>query len=158
MAKIKLNRLELIVYDFDGVMTNNKVIVDQFGNESVNVNRSDGLAIAEIKKMGIKQAILSTEKNPVVLKRAEKLNIPCIYGSDNKLLDLKYFLKENNVSPKNTMYIGNDINDMEAMKFVGYSGCPVDAHESIKAIACTTLKTKGGNGVVRELFDLIIKK
>jgi len=75
---------ELIIYDFDGVMTDNKVYVDQNGNEMVQVNRADGLSIAEIKKLGIKQIIISTEKNPVVSVRARKLGIPCLQGIDSK--------------------------------------------------------------------------
>ena len=77
-------KIKLIVYDFDGVMTNNKVYIDQNGNEMVAVNRADGLAIAEIKKIGIEQIIISTEKNKVVSVRARKLDIPCAQGIDNK--------------------------------------------------------------------------
>ncbi len=72
MEKIDLNNIKLIVYDFDGVMTNNKVYVDQNGNETVQVNRADGLGISEIKKLGIEQIIISTETNPVVSARAKK--------------------------------------------------------------------------------------
>ena len=70
-----MTTLKLIVYDFDGVMTNNKLYIDQNGNEMVRVNRADGLGIAEIKKIGIKQIIISTEKNPMISARAEKLDI-----------------------------------------------------------------------------------
>ena len=77
-------RIKLFVYDFDGVMTDNKVYVDQDGKETVQVNRGDGLGISEIKKLGIEQIIISTEKNPVVVKRAEKLGIGCMQGIENK--------------------------------------------------------------------------
>ena len=76
-SQILNNKIKLIVYDFDGVMTNNKVHMDQNGNEMVQVNRADGLGVAEIKKLGIQQIIISTEKNPVVSVRANKLDIPC---------------------------------------------------------------------------------
>ena len=76
--KIKL--IELFVYDFDGVMTDNKVYIDQNGIEMVQVNRADGLGIAELKKMGYKQIILSTEKNSVVAARANKLGIGYLQG------------------------------------------------------------------------------
>jgi YrbI family 3-deoxy-D-manno-octulosonate 8-phosphate phosphatase len=76
--------IKIIYYDFDGVMTDNKVYADQNGNEMVQVNRADGLGIAEIKKLGIKQIIISTEKNPVVSARANKLGIPCLQGIENK--------------------------------------------------------------------------
>ena len=83
------NKIDIIIYDFDGVMTNNKVYVDQNGNETVQVNRADGLGISEIKKLGIEQIIISTEKNPVVVKRAEKLGISCMQGIENKKAALK---------------------------------------------------------------------
>ena len=78
------NKIELIVYDFDGVMTDNKVYIDQNGNEMVQVSRADGLGVAEIKKMEIEQIIMSTETNPVVSARAIKLDIPSFQGLDNK--------------------------------------------------------------------------
>ena len=71
-----MKKINLIVYDFDGVMTDNKVFVDQKGREMVQVNRADGLGISEIKKLGIEQIIVSTENNPVVSVRAIKLGIP----------------------------------------------------------------------------------
>jgi 3-deoxy-D-manno-octulosonate 8-phosphate phosphatase (KDO 8-P phosphatase) len=124
--------VKLIVYDFDGVMTNNKVIVDQNGHESVYVNRSDGLAISEFKRLNLKQIIISTEKNPVVLKRAEKLGIPCIYGVENKKSILENYLKEEKINQADVSYVGNDLNDYEAMAIVGVPVAPEDAHESEK--------------------------
>ena len=79
-----INNIELIIYDFDGVMTDNKVYVDQNGNETVRVNRADGLGISEIKKMDIEQIIISTETNPVVSTRANKVGINCLQGIENK--------------------------------------------------------------------------
>jgi len=148
-------KIELIVYDFDGVMTDNKVYVNQKGYEMVQVNRADGLGISEIKKLGIKQIIISTEKNQIVSKRAKKLNIECLQGIDNKKETLKKFCKENNYNQNNIAFVGNDINDIEAMKISGYSFCPADAHGSIKDVCNFVLGSKGGDGVIRELFDII---
>ena len=153
--EILIEKIDLIVYDFDGVMTDNKVNVDQFGNESVQVNRGDGLAISEIKKLGIPQIIISTEKNVVVQKRADKLNISCIQGIDDKKSTLISYLKENHYDIDKVAYIGNDTNDYEVMKIVGMPIAPSDAHESIKEISKIITNSKGGNGVVRELYDLI---
>lgn len=155
--KFQLSKIQVIIYDFDGVMTDNKVIIDQFGNESVIVNRSDGLAISEISKMGIKQVIISTEENPVVQERAEKLKIPCLNGIKNKLLTLKAYFKDNNISKKNVIYIGNDINDLKAMKFIGFPIAPADAHQEIKNVAKLITNTKGGDGVIRELLDILME-
>ena len=155
---VKLSSLILIVYDFDGVMTDNKVYVDQNGNEMVQVNRADGLGVSEIKKLGIEQIIISTEQNPVVSARAKKLDIPCLQGIENKKDALVSYYRENNITLDKVAYVGNDINDMEVMKIAGYSFCPADAHDSIKDISDYVLNTKGGDGVIRELLALIINK
>jgi len=154
---MNLNNIILIVYDFDGVMTDNKLYIDQDGKEMVQVNRADGLGVAEIKKLGIEQLIISTEKNPVVSARAHKLGIPCLQGIENKKMALIDYCIENDIDIKNVAYVGNDINDKKAMEIVGMTFCPVDAHNSIKSISVHVLKTKGGHGVIRELFDLMIR-
>ena len=149
------NKIKLVVYDFDGVMTDNKVYIDQNGNEMVQVNRADGLGVAEIKKMEIKQIIMSTETNPVVSARAIKLDIPCLQGLDNKKDALLDYSKKNDIDLKNVAYVGNDINDKDAMAIAGLSFCPADAHETIKEISDHVFKRNGGDGVIRELLDLI---
>ena len=154
---MNLLKLKLIVYDFDGVMTDNKVYIDQVGNEMVQVSRADGQGIYEIKKLGIDQIIISTEKNSVVLKRANKLGIPCLQGIEDKKVSLIDHCNKNNIDLKHTAFVGNDINDKTAMNIVGTTFCPADAHNSIKAISDHILKTKGGQGVVRELLEIIIK-
>ena len=157
MKNSELNKVELIVYDFDGVMTDNTAIVDQHGHESVVVNRSDGLAIAELKKLGIEQIIISTEVNNIVQKRAEKLKILCLNGIENKLSALQQYIKDNNIDKKNVIFIGNDVNDLEAMKFVGIPIAPNDANQEIKKIAKFVTNAKGGDGVIRELLDILMK-
>ena len=152
---VKLSSLILIVYDFDGVMTDNKVYIDQNGNEMVQVNRADGLGVAEIKKMGIKQIIISTEKNPVVSARANKLEIPYLQGVAIKKYALTKYCQKNEIEIKQVAYVGNDINDKDAMEIVGFSFCPADAHETIKEISDHVFKRNGGDGVIRELLDLI---
>jgi len=136
-------------------MTNNKVFISQNGNETVQVNRADGLGISEIRKLGIEQIIISTETNPVVNARAKKLGIYCLQGIENKKVALINHCKNNNLELKNVVYVGNDINDKEVMEVVGFAFCPNDAHDSIKNITNHILKTKGGDGVIRELLDII---
>ena len=152
--KLKINHIKLLVYDFDGVMTDNKVFVDQHGNEMVQVNRADGLGIAEIRKLGIQQIILSTETNTVVSARAKKLDLFCLQGVDNKVQALVDYCENHQIGLIDVAYVGNDINDLEVMKLVGKTFCPTDAHVSIKEISQCILKSKGGEGVCRELFDL----
>ena len=155
MINLNLRNCSNIFYDFDGVMTDNTVLVDENGTESVRVNRSDGLAISELKKMGFSQAILSTEKNQVVSMRANKLGIPCMQGLEDKKSALLDYCTESGINPELCVFVGNDINDLEVMNLVGYPICPSDAHSKIISISRIVLNTKGGNGVIRELLDLI---
>ena len=153
-----MKNIKLIVYDFDGVMTDNKVYIYQDGSEMVQVNRGDGLGVSEIKKLGMKQIILSTEKNPVVSARAKKLKIDCLQGVDNKKNVLIDYCSQNKIQIENVAFVGNDINDKEAMEIVGTRFSPSDAHENIKNISDHVFETKGGEGVIRELLDLLIKQ
>ena len=150
-----MNSIILLVYDFDGVMTDNKIYVDQHGNEMVRVSRADGLGISEIRKLVIEQIILSTETNPVVAARAKKLDLFCIQCVDNKAQTLTDYCENHQFELSNVGYVGNDINDLEVMKLVGTTFCPADAHVSIKEISQYILDSKGGEGVSREIFDLI---
>ncbi len=149
--------LELVVYDFDGVMTDNKVVLQEDGTESVIVNRSDGLAVSLIKGMGIRQMIITSEINKVVEKRANKLDIPLIQGILDKKEALMEHCERNSISMDKVIYVGNDINDLEAMLCVGYPICPLNAVEEIKEISKIVLPVTGGNGVVRELLRYIKK-
>jgi YrbI family 3-deoxy-D-manno-octulosonate 8-phosphate phosphatase len=154
---IFLDKLDSIIFDFDGVLTNNLVFLDQNGNESVSCSRADGLAFDVLRKLGKPTYILSTEKNPVVEARARKLNIPVLQGISNKVEALKELASEKGYSLKNILYVGNDLNDYHVMQICGYTACPKDSHQMIKSIATVTLETKGGNGVVRELLEDILQ-
>lgn len=153
--KTVIEGAKLIVYDFDGVMTDNRVILREDGLESVVVNRSDGLAVSRLKSCGILQVILSTEKNKVVAKRAQKLEIPIIHGVSDKRKSLRRYCRKNNILLKDVVYVGNDLNDLQVMKSVGYPVCPSDACKEVRAISMIILSTVGGGGVVRELLDHI---
>jgi len=153
---LDIRKIELFVYDFDGVMTDNKVYINQKGEEMVKVNRGDGLAISEIKKMGFKQIIMSSEKNKVVSARAKKLKINVLQGIADKKDSLKSFCNEKNISLNKVAYVGNDINDKDAMELVGLTFCPSDAHEKIKTLSNYTFISKGGDGTIRELLDYIL--
>ena len=156
VKELKLNNVKLIVYDFDGVMTDNTAIIDENGKESVSINRSDGLAVIYINKMNIPQIILTAETNKVVTHRAKKLGIDVIQTEKSKIISLKEYLEKNKINKENVIYIGNEINDIECMQYVGYSLCPADACAKVKKIADKILETGGGRGAIREFYDMLL--
>ena len=147
--------IDLIVYDFDGVMTDNRVIVFQDGTEAVIVNRADGLGVDRFRSLGIPQLILSTETNPVVKARATKLDLEVIASCKDKKTALENYCAQKGYDLTRVIYIGNDLNDLQVMKIVGFPIAPSDAHPEIKKIAKLTTEAKGGDGVVKELSGYV---
>jgi 3-deoxy-D-manno-octulosonate 8-phosphate phosphatase (KDO 8-P phosphatase) len=152
---IQAESVVLIVYDFDGVMTDNRVIIFQDGTEAVIVNRADGLGIDGFRKLGIPQLILSTETNPVVNARAAKLQIDVIASCKEKKLALENYCLGKKYDLNKVVYVGNDLNDLEVMKSVGFPVAPADAHPEIRNIAKLITKAGGGEGVVKELLEVL---
>lgn len=147
----------LVVFDFDGVMTDNTVTVSENGEESVRCHRGDGLGIDLLRDAGIAMIILSTEKNSTVAARAEKLRLDHHQGIGDKGAFLKRYLDERGIAPEDVVYLGNDVNDKSCFEFVG---CPVavaDSHPEIVQTARIVLSKKGGEGAVRELSDLLLR-
>lgn len=151
----KLKNIKLIFFDFDGVFTNNTVIVDENGKESVICNRSDGIGLSRLEIGGVKLIIVSTEINPVVTERGKKLKIKVYQGVENKLQLIRTILEEESIDPSEAIFVGNDINDIPAMKFVGCGVAPADSYPEVKK-KCDILLTKnGGYGAVREICDMV---
>ena len=138
-------------------MTDNRVLVSATGQEFVSVNRSDGLAVSAIRKLKIPQIILSTETDGVVSARAAKLRIPAIHGLEAKEITLAEYAKGAGHSLARTVYIGNDVNDLAAMRLVGYPIAPADGDERVKKIAFHVTRAKGGEGVLREFYETFLR-
>ncbi len=151
-----LDSIDALVFDFDGVLTNNLVYLNQEGVESVVCSRADGLAFDVLRKLEKPAYILSTEKNQIVTARANKLKIPVLQGINNKVEALKEIANKEGFNLQNILYVGNDLNDYQVMKLCGFSVCPADSHPKIKEISDVVLKTNGGNGVVRELLEDVL--
>lgn len=147
---------DLLVYDFDGVMTDNRVLILQDGNEAVFANRADGWGIAQMRNAGYSQIILTTETNPVASARAKKLQIEALQGSANKARDLVAYCQANGIDLQKVLYVGNDVNDLEAMRLVGFSVAPADAHPDVLKIAKHVTKASGGDGVIKELAEWLL--
>ena len=161
MKKIKevpdLDQIDAFVFDFDGVLTNNLVYLDSNGKETISCSRADGLAFDVLRKLDKPAYILSTERNKVVKERASKLKIEAIQSIENKVLAIRELSKSNGYSLSRIFYVGNDINDFHVMNVCGYTACPNDSHEIIKDISDYILNKNGGNGVVREILEELLK-
>ncbi len=155
-TKFLLTEIDAFIFDFDGVLTNNLVYLDQNSQEWVSCSRADGLAFDVLRKLQKPAYILSTEKNLVVTARAKKLKISALQGVDNKTEEIKKLAEREGFDLQNILYVGNDLNDYHVMQLCGYTACPSDSHKKIKSIANVVLKTKGGNGVVRELLEEVL--
>jgi YrbI family 3-deoxy-D-manno-octulosonate 8-phosphate phosphatase len=155
--KISLGDIDAFIFDFDGVLTDNLVQIDEDGNESVICSRADGLAFDVLHKLKKPVYIISTERNPVVEARARKLRVPVLQGITNKVEALKDLVDLNNYNFENILYMGNDLNDYLVMQLCGYTACPADSHSEIKKVSSIVLNKNGGNGVVRELLESVLK-
>jgi N-acylneuraminate cytidylyltransferase len=149
--------VDLVVFDFDGVMTDDRVYVNQDGMEMVAANRRDGMGINQLQKAGFRMIVLSSEKNPVVEARCKKLNLPVIQGIDEKSSVLKKYLFDHNINPEQVIYIGNDINDLPCFPEVGCAFAVADAHPVAIRQADIVLRHNGGQGAVREVCDLLLQ-
>ena len=148
--------IDLVVFDFDGVFTDNRVLVFSDGKESVICDRGDGHGISRLRRLGIPLVVLSTETNPVVAARCQKLELECLQGVDDKLAALRRLVQDRGAALSNTVYVGNDINDLSCLKAVGCAVVPADAHADVRPHAHVVLTCAGGHGAVRELCDAII--
>ncbi|MBD5787080.1 N-acetylneuraminate synthase family protein [Cellulosimicrobium terreum] len=148
--------LDALVTDFDGVHTDDHALVDLDGTEHVRVHRGDGLGIAAVRDAGLPFLILSTEQNAVVTARATKLRVDVLQGVDDKASALAAWLAERDLDPARVAYVGNDVNDLPALRLVGWPVAVADAHPDVIAAARLVLTRRGGDGAVRETCDALL--
>jgi N-acylneuraminate cytidylyltransferase len=148
--------IDLIVFDFDGVMTDNTVSVSQDGTESVTCSRADGLGIDMLRATGVPIIVLSTERNPVVAARAKKLSLQCHHDIGDKTAFLAEYIASHKYRPERVVYVGNDVNDAGCLEQVGIPVVVGDAHPDAARLARVKLLNHGGRGAVRELADIVL--
>jgi 3-deoxy-D-manno-octulosonate 8-phosphate phosphatase (KDO 8-P phosphatase) len=146
--------IKLIAFDFDGVFTDNSVYVCENGTESVRCWRGDGLGLRKLDKISVDTIIISTETNPVVSARSQKLGIRCIQSCEDKLTALNNVAQELSISFEQTAFVGNDINDLPCLKAVALPIVVQDAHHDVIACAKYITRRRGGQGAVREICDI----
>lgn len=154
--QIHTGKFKALITDFDGVHTDDRVLVSQDGSEAVTCSRSDGMGIEILRGTGLKLLILSRESNPVVEVRAQKLKMEVMHHVTEKLPVLDAWRQENGLQWSDIAYIGNDINDVDCMTACGLSFCPSDAHETAKNAATRVLRNLGGRGAIREVSDYLV--
>lgn len=142
--------IKMAVFDFDGVFTDNHVFVFEDGREAVRCSRADGFGLSLLKSLGVHLLVISTETNPVVSARCKKLDIKCIQGSNDKAGVLKNEAAKLGVSLREIAYIGNDLNDLDCLKIVGFPAAVSDAYPEVIEISRYITQKPGGYGAVRE--------
>ncbi len=147
--------LKVVAFDFDGVFTANTVYVFEDGREAVRCSRGDGFGLRMLENISIEPMIISTETNPVVSQRSKKLNIFCRQGCQNKISDLTELLEERGVKMSECAFVGNDVNDLECLRSVGFPIVVHDAHPDVVSAARYRTNSFGGCGAVREVCDLV---
>ncbi|MBC7876704.1 MAG: acylneuraminate cytidylyltransferase, partial [Anaerolineales bacterium] len=153
-------QIKLIIFDFDGVVTDNHVITDQDGKESVVASRSDSMHIKTLNEKGVEIMILSSEPNSVVQARAKKMGVAAIHGvgMQDKGRVMREVLEQKNVNAEHVIYVGNDLNDLPCFEIAGWSVAVADAYPEVIRAADFVLAKTGGHGVVRELCEIVLKQ
>jgi len=149
--------IRLVAFDFDGVFTDDMVYVLQDGSEAVRCFRGDGIGLQKLARLGIETVIISTEANPVVTARAEKLKIRCMQNVADKREALETLAGELDIPLSRVAFVGNDINDLAALQCVGLPVVVRNAHPDISRYAIYQTRHAGGAGAVREVCDMVEK-
>ena len=155
-APVDVDRVGLLVLDFDGVLTDNRVLVDEHGTESVACDRGDGWGIARLREAGVPVVIVSTERNGVVGARAAKLGIECVQDCADKAAAVRVLAERHGVALADVAFVGNDVNDLPALDLVGFPIAVGDARPEVVRVAVATTARPGGAGAVREVCDWIL--
>ena len=153
-------KIDLIICDFDGVVTDNLVLTDQDGRETVSASRSDSMHIKSLREKGIDVMILSSEPNPVVQARAKKMGVEAIHGigMKDKGRVMSEVLAQKGINAENVVYVGNDLNDLPCFEIAGWSVAVADAYPEVIYAADHVLAKNGGRGAIRELCELVLKR
>jgi 3-deoxy-D-manno-octulosonate 8-phosphate phosphatase (KDO 8-P phosphatase) len=150
-----LGRVRFAIFDFDGVFTDNRVWVNERGEETLAFSRSDGLGLRRLDQVGVQYLIVSMEQNPIVGARAQKLGIDSVQGVDDKLTVVRERTGAAGVSLDETAFVGNDVNDADCLRAVGLPVVPADAWPEVAPLAKWVLSRPGGSGCVREFCDAV---
>ena len=154
-----MNKIKLFLVDCDGVLTDGGMYYFESGDEAKKFNTRDGMAFKKLREMGIKIGIITGEDTQIVINRGKKLNMDYIFtGVTDKVDIVNKLVIENGMSFDNLLYVGDDLNDLELLKMVGFSACPSDAEDIIKSNVNYISNKTGGNGVIRDIYNNYFEK
>lgn len=152
------SQIKFIAFDFDGVFTDNNVYINQDGTEMVKCSRYDGIGLMNLENTGIQKIVISSETNPLVKIRCQKLDIDCFFSVANKIDLLTELITSRRLDLSQVAYMGNDINDLDCLSSVGLPIVVKDCHPCLIKTAKYVTQTLGGYGAVREVCDLLTKR
>ena len=150
--------IKLLVMDVDGTLTDGHIYIGADGEVMKAFHVRDGYGIAHLlPAQRITPVIITGRKSRIVEKRAEELKIAHLYqGVSDKLSQLKYVADEFHAGPDEIAYIGDDLNDLDCIRFCGRSACPADAVTAVREAVDYVCERAGGQGAVREFIDLLL--
>jgi len=159
-ARLMPRTIKLIICDFDGVVTDNRVWTDEKGRETAAASRSDSMHIKTLQEMGIETMILSSEPNPVVQARAKKMGVQAIHGigMQDKGRVMREVLQQKKIKAENVIYVGNDLNDLPCFEIAGWAVAVADAYPEVIRAADHVLNKPGGHGAIRELCEIVLRQ
>jgi 3-deoxy-D-manno-octulosonate 8-phosphate phosphatase (KDO 8-P phosphatase) len=148
--------IKAIALDVDGILTDGAFWWDAAGAELKRFSFRDVMGISRASREGIPFALISGEANPIVDRYAAKLNIASVWqGCKEKDRALREFAEKCGLSLGEVAFMGDDVNDLAAIRLAGFSAAPADAHESVRAAVDLVTQQPGGNGAVREMLDFL---
>lgn len=153
----RLRRVRALVLDVDGVLTDGGMYYGNRGEVLKKFHTRDGMGIALLRKAGIPVAFITGEKIEIVLRRAEKLRVEDVYlGVENKWAALQEFLRKRDLKAEQIAYVGDDVNDLSCLTRVGAAIAVADAVSEVRDVAHWVTKSKGGEGAIREVAELLL--
>lgn len=154
--KVKAEKIKLVAFDVDGVLTNGEIIYTDKGEEIKAFNAKDGQGMAMLRKADFITAIITARKSSIIERRAADLDICNVYqGAKNKLVAMQELLEIYNLTFEQVAYVGDDLPDISILEKAGLACCPADAVDEVKSVCHFITKKNGGQGAVREITDLV---
>nr|MBU1328599.1 HAD-IIIA family hydrolase [Candidatus Omnitrophota bacterium] len=157
MIEERAKKIKLLILDVDGVLTDSRIIYNNFGDEIKCFNVYDGFGMTLLHRAGIKSVIITAKKTKIVKRRAKDMHVAKVYSGYKKLKIYENVIKKFKVKDEEVCFIGDDLIDLSVLKRVGLSVAPPEAIEEVKNSCYYVTKKSGGKGAVREVIEIILR-